>query len=198
VNQVAGSVPIRIQETTTFEASEVIIMEKNNPSLDSGEATQIGNFTANPAQVARDGVTTLSWKTTNAVAATLWPGGIPIPNPNEGSIRIPVAKSMLFTLIARGSGGSDEAQVAVTVLPVAIQELTATPRESDQPGSLVTLKWKTHFAQACLIDQGVGPVPTTGQTVVAPQRTTVYTLTAIGLESQTSSVRVHVSPQAFP
>ena len=75
--------------------------------------------------------------------------------------------------------------------PVAVDSFTAAPA-TVTPGEPVLLSWETAFAAACSIDQGIGPVPTSGSMVVQPQLSTTYTLTAEGRDPVTRAVTVEV------
>lgn len=79
---------------------------------------------------------------------------------------------------------SAEARSAVTVLPavaapVAINSFTSSLLSISE-GDSVTLSWNVSNATSVSIDRGVGTVPPIGSTVVAPNETTTYKLTATG------------------
>ena len=67
------------------------------------------------------------------------------------------------------------------------------------PGGASTLSWSTTGGTSAVIDQGVGPVPTSGAVVVRPTVTTTYTLTVTGPGGATASrVQVIVTPVPLP
>lgn len=84
------------------------------------------------------------------------------------------------------------------ILPTIVY-FTANPEsiefESDSP---VTLSWNTTNATNVTINHGVGTVSDTGTTVVNPEETTTYTLTAINSDGQrTASCTVQVTARAI-
>ena len=67
---------------------------------------------------------------------------------------------------------------------------TATPA-GIQPGGSVTLSWQVDKATEARIEPGIGPVATSGTTMVKPTANTTYTLTATGPGgTRTAEVRV--------
>lgn len=63
------------------------------------------------------------------------------------------------------------------------------------PGQSTTLRWTTLAADSATIDQGIGPMTTSGWAVVSPTVTTTYTLTATGTGgTATVTTRVDVVP----
>ena len=82
-------------------------------------------------------------------------------------------------------------------LPI-VNFYSASPA-SVAPGEAATLSWSTTGGDSASIDQGVGPVPTSGSVVVHPMTTTTYTLTVTGLGGATvSRVQVIVTPSPLP
>lgn len=66
-------------------------------------------------------------------------------------------------------------------------------------GGAATLSWSSTGGTSAVIDQGVGPVPTSGSVVVHPLVTTTYTLTVTGPGGATASrVQVIVTPVPLP
>ncbi|MGE0406201.1 MAG: alkaline phosphatase family protein, partial [Candidatus Korobacteraceae bacterium] len=75
--------------------------------------------------------------------------------------------------------------------------LSATPT-SVTAGGAVTLTWSTSNANSVTIDQGIGTVLASGQRIVSPASTTIYTLTASGAggnTTATTTVTVTSTPQ---
>lgn len=194
VNQVAGTVTIPITEISAGGTAQTqVVVGKATQSSQGGEVPTIESFAANPAKVAYGGSATLSWKVANATSLLLQPTGTPLSPPGAGSVTLPVRTTTIFTLQAVGPGGSTSAPTTVTVFPASIASFAATPETPVAPGTPVTLQWATQFASSASIDQGVGPVPTSGTTVVHPTQTTVYTLTAQGLGPVTRSIAITVT-----
>lgn len=190
VNDVAGTTTIAVDEYTDAHRATTVDVTKNTQA--SGQAVPaIASFTAVPDRVALGGTTTISWKVTGATACVLDPGPIKLPSPTNGSLPLTVTEDTIYTLTAVGTGGNATATATVAVLPVAIGSFTAAPSRVS-PGGAVTLTWATSYALACSIDQGVGPVETSGTVVVNPQQSTTYTLTTQGLQPLTRSVPVVV------
>ncbi|HEY6343241.1 MAG TPA: serine/threonine-protein kinase [Bryobacteraceae bacterium] len=59
-------------------------------------------------------------------------------------------------------------------------ELFAAEPSSIKAGSAATLRWRVTGATKVTVDQGIGPVETSGQIAVRPKATTSYQLTATG------------------
>lgn len=195
VNTVPGPVSITIEEHTDRVRETLATLTKEGRAPIGGIPT-IGLFTATPAEVAYGGFAQLTWAVADAAAAEVLPGPIPLADPAGGSLTLPVTRSTIFRLRATGPGGQAEADAVVAVAPVSIGPFTADPPESSGPGAPVWLDWSTRFASHCAIDQGVGPVPTGGRVEVRPDRTTVYTLTASGLQPRSAAVTVTVDRPA--
>lgn len=82
--------------------------------------------------------------------------------------------------------------------PPVINFYSASPA-SVSPGEAATLTWSTNGATSASIDQGVGPVPTSGGVYVHPTVSTTYTLTVTGPGGATvGRVQVLVAPVVLP
>jgi hypothetical protein len=84
---------------------------------------------------------------------------------------------MTYTLTAQGPGGPVTKSIVVTVLDVEIEYFIADPSEI-LLGQQARLRWKVMNADSVVIDNGIGPVQLEGETIVSPEVTTVYTITA--------------------
>lgn len=85
-------------------------------------------------------------------------------------------------------------------VPVSIQAFSASPSVA-APGERVLLSWNTEGATALSIDQGVGVVPASGSTSVAPAQSTTWTLSATGFTGNgtgTVTRALSVSVEAAP
>lgn len=193
INLVAGDPQIQITEVSSVGINTAQVTVRKTTPSEKGDLPPEIRFTASPEQVALSGVTKLSWEVSSAQSAVLQPGGIPIQVPSD-SVQLPIAATTIFNIVAFGPGGSARAPCTVTVMPVAILWFTATPRGPVAPGTMVQLSWSTQFSSLTSINRGVGPVMSSGVTTVTPATTTIYTLTANGLNPQTCSVRVEVTP----
>jgi hypothetical protein len=172
-----------------------VTVDKNRVAQPGDGAPAIVNFTVTPERIAQGGTATIAWEVTGATTCVLEPGPTPLSPPDKGSLPVQVWDSTLFSLVALSTRGQAGAKAPVTVMSVAIDDFSATPRGSVLPDTEVTLSWTTAYAATCSIDQGVGPVTPTdaGSVVVRPKQTTVYTLTASGLHQQSGSVTVVVA-----
>jgi hypothetical protein len=87
---------------------------------------QIVFFRANPAGITAGQDTELSWDTVNATSVSLSPGGNVALN---GSTRVSPTQTTIYTLTARGSGGSATSQLTVAVcnVPAAPTNLRILP-----------------------------------------------------------------------
>ncbi|MDP3947378.1 MAG: kelch repeat-containing protein [bacterium] len=139
---------------------------------------------------------TASWTSSNATSCFAsggaWSGSKAVPSGLESFSDVSRG-TYTYTLTCSGPGGStpDTAQVNVIQIPRG----TFFP----DPGSIIlpqtsTLTWSIQFADSCEIDQGIGSVdPVSGNRVVMPIVTTLYTLTCAGvdgLRSLPATVRV--------
>ncbi len=80
--------------------------------------------------------------------------------------------------------------------PPVISFYSASPATTS-PGEQSTLSWSAIGGTSAAIDQGVGPVPTSGSVVVQPATTTTYTLTVTG-PGGTAAGRVQVTVTPIP
>jgi peptidoglycan-associated lipoprotein len=78
----------------------------------SAEAPPTASLTADPAAIDLGGSVVLNWRTANANTVTI--DGIGQVNPN-GTQTVSPANSTIFHLVAKGDGGTTEANVRVTV-----------------------------------------------------------------------------------
>lgn len=78
-----------------------------------------------------------------------------------------------------------------------INSFTANPTKILY-GKSSTLSWSISNAKSVEIDQGIGPVPSSGSKEVSPEETTTYTLTAKNNDGQkTKTCRVEVKARAI-
>ena len=97
-----------------------------------------------------------------------------------------------------GETGTDVVSIGMEAAPVPLPQInvfTALPSAILQGGN-TTLSWATQFADSVKIS-GLGSVPPNGQVVVAPTRTTTYTMTAEN-ESGTVTSDVTVTVDRSP
>jgi len=78
-----------------------------------------------------------------------------------------------------------------------INSFTANPTKILYGGSS-TLSWSVSNATSVEIDQGIGPVPSSGSKEINPEETTTYTLTAKNSDNQiTKTCQVEVEARAI-
>jgi hypothetical protein len=95
-----------------------------------------------------------------------------------GSVVVYPQRTTTYAIRADGPGGTvmDSVTVAYTPPSAAI----AADREILDEGETAVLTWNFSNADSCSIDQGIGVVQPGGSLVVDPDRTTTYTITAVG------------------
>lgn len=194
VNTAGGSGPIDVSAIVNgAPVIQTVVVQKDRPAQPSDGLPVISKFTVAPEQIALGGTAIVSWTVANATTCILDPGPTTLPSPITGQLPLTVSASTVFHLVALSAGGIARDQAAVTVMPVSIDSLTASPPGPVAAGVEVELTWATSYAIGCTIDNGVGPVPLSGSVKVAPMRTTIYTLTASGLQQQSRSITVTVT-----
>ena len=120
----------------------------------AASAPTINSFEANPANIAYNTASQLSWSATSAISATcaITGGGLNRTGlPLEGSISTGnLTSTQTFTLTCTNSGGQATRQVTVTVgsAPAPTLDLQANRTSVDYGGS-VTLTWSSTNATSC-------------------------------------------------
>ena len=121
------------------------------------------------------------------VTATFVPPSVGAPGSGGATLALVAASSAAsgtFSAAVTASGGglTATAPLSVTIVPPsgpAITSFGASPAIV-APGQSSTLSWTTVGATSASIDNGVGPVPTSGSMAVRPAQGTRYTLTVAG------------------
>ena len=156
----------------------------------------IGRFTVSDDEIPFAGATTLTWQTNFATSVSIDHGVGDVPA--SGSRTISLQENTTFTITANGSAGTITRVVDVGVdSPGPSIHFSADP-SFIEPGEPVTLSWSSN-AESVSIDNGIGPVASSGSLNVTPAKTTEYTLTATaaGITS-TSRATVFVDPGDVP
>ncbi len=136
------------------------------------------NFSASPSQIVEGGQSTLSWSCANATSCSI-DNGVGSVN-TSGSTTINPVKTASYTLSCNGGGTTaSPAPVDVTVYPAPICVFSGSP-STIVPPQASTLSWSCTKANSCSIDNGIGPVSTSGSVSVKPAQSTTYTLTCVG------------------
>ncbi len=153
-------------------------------------APSIASFTADPATIAAEDTSTLSWSVSGATSLQI--------DPDVGAVTgtsrtVSPAATTTYTLTATNAAGSATRQVTVTVAAAgapSIASFTADPT-TIAVDDVSTLSWTVSGATSLRIDPDVGAV--TGADIdVSPSATTTYTLTATN-DSGSSTRQVTVA-----
>ena len=172
------------------------------------QSASINSFGASPPSIAAGESSTLSWNVSGATTASI-DQGIGTVALNASRVVMPGATTV-YTLTATNAAGvsvTATAQVIVTgsstppTTPTTggqpvVNYFTASPAEIYAGGSTI-LSWDVTNATSVSISHGVGTVSLSGNKVVSPGTTTVYTLTATnsaGYYTRTATVYVSGVP----
>lgn len=171
------------------------------PTIPQVAAPTISSFTASPAAITAGTSTTLSWATTGSTSVSVSPGAFGSTS-QSGTMSISPAATTTYMLTATNTSGTVTATVTVTVtkpnLPT-ISSFTASPTGISL-GSGSTLSWTTSGATSLSISPGgITESAASGSTLVSPEATTTYVLTATNAAgSVTASASVTVSTPTTP
>jgi hypothetical protein len=171
------------------------------PTIPQVTAPSITSFTASPAAITAGTSTTLNWATTGSTSVSVAPGTFASTS-QSGTMTISPTTTTTYTLTATNTSGSVTATVTVTVtqpnLPT-ISSFTASPT-GIALGSASTLSWTTSGATSLSISPGdITPTAASGSTLVSPEATTTYVLTATNAAGTvTASASVTVATPTMP
>ena len=135
------------------------------------------DLSATPTAINPGGSATLSWTSTNATSASI-DQTIGTVSVNGSSTVTPTATTT-YTITVSGPGGTATDSVTITVSDLPAVSIGAAPNPIDLSESTV-LTWTSANATSVRIDQGIGPVATSGSLTVSPASTRTYTITAEG------------------
>lgn len=156
------------------------------------------SLSASALIIAPGGSSTLSWATANATAVSFDQGIGAVAA--TGSHVVAPLTTTTYTLAAQNAASTVTRQVTVVVTPTPTASLSGPA--SVTAGQSATLSWSTSNATSVSIDQGIGPVASSGTRSVTPSTTTTYTVTAsnaVGSASSTSTITVvPASPPTLP
>jgi hypothetical protein len=152
---------------------------------------RILDFRADPDQVAQGATTRLSWVALGASSAVVNPGRHSVPNPDKGTIDLPVNPDTPFRLKASSPSRSASQDCDVEVMPVDIKFFRVAPAVI-AAGNTATLTWDTAWTNGCSIDPGIGTVDCSGSRPVTPGASLTYRLRASGLDPLEAQVTVCV------
>jgi len=144
----------------------------------------INSFVASPSSISLGGSAGLSWNVSNATSVSINQGVGTVGS--TGSIVVSPLSTTTFTLTASNATGSITATALVLVsgipsppagLPV-INYFTATPQVISGGSGSTFLRWNTSNATSVSVDNGIGPVSSSGTMLVTLSSSTNLTLTA--------------------
>jgi len=159
----------------------------------------INSFTASPSSISLGSPSTLSWNVSNATSVTI-DNGVGAVGSSGSAVVLP-AVTTTFILTASNAAGSTTATALILVsgvppgptgLPV-INYFTASPPVIPGASGSTLLRWNVSDATSVSIDNGIGPIPSSGTMLLTLTATTNYTLTATnayGWRTQTLPVLV--------
>jgi len=155
-----------------------------------GGQPSIVSFNAEPSSISAGGTSNLSWNVSGATTITIDQGVGNVAL--TGTRAVSPAATTVYTLTASSSSGTASATTQVIVSGSTTPTPTPTPTPMGLPvinyfsasppiimaGSSTTLSWNVSNATSVMIDNGIGPVASSGSTVVSPPSSLNYTLTA--------------------
>jgi len=159
----------------------------------------INSFTASPSSISLGSPSTLSWNVSNATSVTI-DNGVSAVGSSGSAVVLP-AVTTTFSLTASNAAGSTTATALVLVSgvpsgptgPPVINYFTASPPVISGGSGSTLLRWNVSDATSVSIDNGIGPIPSSGTMLLTLTATTNYTLTATnayGWRTQTLPVLV--------
>lgn len=200
--QKVRSVEVQPQEPTTYKliaenrygqrGREVTIIVTKAPEPPE---PKVDKFFAEPKQVSRGESIYLRWNVQDASVVYITPPGVE-KDPAVGGIEHIPTRTTTYELIAKNSAGKMVSKkITVEVVEPALSEIIAfnSDRARVNQGESVRLMWEVKNASRVEIDNGVGIVDAmTGDFTVMPEKTTVYTLTAVDVNGRSKRAKVKV------
>ncbi len=175
-----GSVVIKPGSTTTY------CLNASGPGGSVSAAVTVtvsyplptASFNASPTLINAGYSTTLTWHTAGADAISIIPD-VGVVGPS-GSFTISPGLTTVYILTAIGPGGTKSVEAQVTVSHQAPRINFSAAQDTIINGQEGFLSWNVTGADTVTINNGIGAVEDTGSTLVAPNITTTYTLSATG------------------
>lgn len=187
----------------SITATTQVIVAGAAPPVTPTGLPVINSFIASPSGISVGDSTSLSWNVSNATSIYI-DNGIGSVGSSGNTIILPLVTTT-YTLTASNSAGSSTATALVLVsgvpspssgLPV-INYFDASPPVITGGSGSTLLRWNVSYASSVTIDNGIGPVGSSGTILVTLAASTNYTLTATnayGWRTQTLSVLVSGAP----
>jgi hypothetical protein len=154
---------------------------------------QIVKFIANPLEIERGKMVTVSWETQNTVAVTLNGSSVAL----GGATKMLVPKSAVFILNAVNSEGditSSNVRIEVST-PAPLIESFRLSQSTINAGQKTQIEWQIKNANKVEII-GIGKVNRSGKMSVSPQKTTVYEIIASN-DSRTVRKKITLGVEAL-
>jgi hypothetical protein len=172
---------LAVKDPSGSQSTARTTVTTGNPS-----PVRVIQFAATPATIAPGGRTQLRWEVDGADTVTITPGASGNVDPKTGTLDVTPAQTTVYTLTAKGAGGTVTANTTVTVNSAAsdprIFRFEATPANITA-GESATLSWTTEGAAQISIS-GIGTLEASGSRTVSPAVTTTYTLTVQGSDGR--------------
>jgi len=135
----------------------------------------VTSLSASPATINQGDSSTLTWSATNATSCSAsWTAS----TATSGTQSVSPTVTTDYTMTCTGAGGSDDATSTVTVRPLPVTSLSASPATINQ-GDSSTLTWSATNATSCSASW-TASTATSGTQSVSPTVTTDYTMTCTG------------------
>jgi len=174
----AGNREVSPFETTTYTltARNITGTSTNSLVVTVNRKVNIVSFEASPESIGAGGTTTLKWEVTGATNVTITPDvGDVAPS---GSREVKPGGTITYTLTAvSGTQVLSKSIIVQVTSPPVIAQFTAYPTNIEL-GHSSTLSWSVSGATKVEIQPELDTVPASGTSVVFPNKTTVYVLTA--------------------
>jgi hypothetical protein len=183
------------ERTLSFNYTRGSISPYSGPSPRPIYQPVINSFSANASSIDVGQTVTLTWTTSNASSVTISPGIGTVGT--SGSTTITPGATTTYTLSATGSSGSTVTSSAtINVIP-RVSPALSVQQPTIQSGQSTTLSWNAPAALQVYID-GLGNFDAVGTTIVAPNQTTTYNLTATYIDGTTQTAAVTITVEQPP
>jgi pSer/pThr/pTyr-binding forkhead associated (FHA) protein len=150
----------------------------------------INSFSTNKSTIDAADTAVLSWTTTNASSVTISPNVGAVGA--TGSTSVTPASTTIYTLLAESkSGKTASSTVTITVTP-RVPPVISAGSSLIKRGEPTIVSWDAPGAVSVSVS-GIGSVGVKGNTEVAPEETTTYTISATYIDGTAQSAQVTVA-----
>jgi hypothetical protein len=193
---------VRVLVCTGVAAAACLLASCSKPSpapppKSESLPAKITQFYASPPAIGRGEKTLLCYGVENAKAVTLAPGNQTLSAALSRCIDVTPAETTTYTLTAEGDGPAAKQETTVTVgaaKPPGVKIIEVKVSSLDlKRGEPLSICYKVSNAKSVKIDPAVPPSnmnPNCG--IAHPERTTTYTVTAVGAGGDQDQERVTV------